>query len=77
MSRRFICGSVNGRKRALAERLAGVFLKAAAPLHHAQAYAALRTAVEQRSATVELIEHLRTYFVSPPDDRPFVPPDPI
>jgi len=61
--------------RALAERLVGVFLKADAPLHHAQAYAALRTAVERRSATVELLDYLRTYIAGPADDaRPFAPP---
>ncbi len=50
--------------QALAERLAGVFLKADAPQHHAQAYACLRTAVERRSATIELIDYLREYFAS-------------
>lgn len=61
--------------RDLAARLTGVFLKADAPQHHAQAYAALRTAVEKRSATIELVDYLRTYIAAPEDDaRPFAPP---
>jgi tetratricopeptide (TPR) repeat protein len=61
--------------RELAQHLASVFLKAGAPLHLAQAYAALRTAVEGRSATIELIDYLRTYVTAIEDDgRPFAPP---
>jgi tetratricopeptide (TPR) repeat protein len=50
--------------RALAERLAGIFLKADARLHHAQAYTVLRTAVEKRSATIELVAYLRDYVAN-------------
>jgi tetratricopeptide (TPR) repeat protein len=61
--------------QALAEHLAGVFLKADAPLHHAQAYASLRMAVAKRSATIELIDYLRTYVAATEDEaRPFAPP---
>jgi hypothetical protein len=60
--------------QALAERLAGVFLKADAPQHHAQAYASLRAAVASRSATIELIDYLRTYVGAAEDERrPFEP----
>ncbi len=60
---------------ALAEHLAGVFLKAGAPQLHAQAYASLRAAVASRSATIELIDYLRTYVGAAEDERrPFEPP---
>ncbi|MEA2238898.1 MAG: hypothetical protein QOC81_3622 [Thermoanaerobaculia bacterium] len=59
----------------LAVHLAGVFLKADAPQHHAQAYAALRTAVESRSATIELIDYVRGYVASAENEgRLFEPP---
>lgn len=61
--------------RALADHLASVFLKANAPVHHAQAYAALRTAVERRSATIELIDYLREYVANAGNEgRRFEPP---
>jgi tetratricopeptide (TPR) repeat protein len=61
--------------RTLAEHLAGVFLKADAPQHHAQAYAALCTAVESRSATIELIDYVREYVASADNEgRLFEPP---
>jgi tetratricopeptide (TPR) repeat protein len=61
--------------QALAEHLAGVFLKADAPQLHAQAYASLRTAVSSRSATIELIDYLRAYVGAAEDERrPFEPP---
>ncbi len=61
--------------QALAEHLAGVFLKADAPQLHAQAYALLRTAVSSRSATIELIDYLRAYVGADEDERrPFEPP---
>ena len=60
---------------ALAEHLAGVFLKADAPLHHAQAYASFRTAVERHSATIDLIDYLREYVASAENEgRLFEPP---
>jgi tetratricopeptide (TPR) repeat protein len=61
--------------RVLAEHLTGVFLQADASLHHAQAYGVLRTAVEKRSATIELIDYLRTYVTTPENEaRSFAPP---
>ncbi|HEY2323637.1 MAG TPA: hypothetical protein VGJ82_12315 [Thermoanaerobaculia bacterium] len=59
---------------ALARTLAGVFRSAHAPLHHAQAYAYLRDALANRSATVDLVASVRAFVTGSSETDAFAPP---
>lgn len=60
----------------LARRLADNFAAAGAPLHTARAFAYLRDAVNARSASLDLLEYLRSYLaIASTEDMP-VPFDP-
>ena len=60
----------------LAKRLVNQFALSGAPLHTARAFAYLREAAKTRSATVELLEYLRSYLGSMANDgeTTFEPP---
>jgi tetratricopeptide (TPR) repeat protein len=58
----------------LARKLVGVFVAASAPLHQSQAYAYLREAIANRSATVELITYLREKIASTKIVSELLPP---
>ncbi len=60
----------------LSRRLANQFAAAGAPLHAARAFAYLREAAGAGSATVQLVDYLRSYLASVTGDEPvrFEPP---
>jgi tetratricopeptide (TPR) repeat protein len=60
----------------LSRTLVNLFVAASAPLHHAQAYAYLREAVANRSASVELINYIRGKVTSNDITTEFAPPVP-
>jgi tetratricopeptide (TPR) repeat protein len=60
----------------LARRLVALFTEADAPLHTTRALAFLRDATASRTATVDLLDYLRSYLEHGRADDPFAPPEP-
>jgi hypothetical protein len=58
----------------MAGRAAEAFARAGAKLHLSTALAFLRQAVQQRSATLELVQYVREYVKADEEERTFAPP---
>jgi len=58
----------------MAAQAAETFARAGAKLHLTTALSFLREAVQQRSATVELVQYVRDYVTADEEDRRFEPP---
>jgi hypothetical protein len=58
----------------MAGQAAEAFASAGARLHLSTAQAFLRQAVQQRSATLELVQYVRDYVKADEEERMFAPP---
>jgi hypothetical protein len=65
-----------GRSRIHCSEAADAFARNDARLHLAEALSYLRQAVEERTATPELAEYIRSYIEADDSSAPFAPPPP-